>query len=278
MKTRYLICVFATLLSFGCTNAIKKTEKTPLKVHILDGGYFDFRNLDIFSKDSVYEGRRISIDNPVFLIEHQKGKLIWDVGLPDRYADRNPEKIDTTGIYSAYIREKLVDQLTKMKITPDSIDYLSVSHTHFDHIGNGNYFKNSTWIVDEKEYNWAFDENANTKNYDSLRNSRRIFFNESYDVFNDSTVVIYSMPGHTPGHTCLYIKLKDENLLLSGDLYHFIEQREFKRVPTFNTDMDMTLKSMEQFETLAKKLNARVIIQHERTHFQKLPKYPKYLE
>ncbi len=278
MKTRYFIIVFVVLLTFGCVNSNKKSGKAALKVYVLDGGFFDFRNLGIFSLDSVYEGRRMSIDNPVFLIEHEKGRLIWDLGLPDSYADRDTEKIDTTGIYNSFIREKLIDQLVKMEITPDSIDYLSVSHTHFDHIGNGNYFKNSAWIVDEKEYNWAFREKAYTKNYDSLRNSKRIFFKESYDVFKDSTVVIYSMPGHTPGHTCLSIKLKDENLLLSGDLYHFIEQRKFKRVPTFNTDVEMTLQSMEQFEKLAKKLNAKVVIQHERTHFQKLPKYPKYLE
>lgn len=278
MKTNYLICVFMIVLSIGCTDPIKKTNKTPLKVYVLDGGYFDFRNLGIFSLDSVYKNRRMSLDNPVFLIEHKEGRLIWDLGLPDRYADRDPKNIDTTGIYNSYIREKLIDQLSKMAITPDSIAYLAVSHTHFDHIGNGNYFKNSTWIVDEKEYNWAFDENANTKNYDSLRNSKRILFKDSYDVFKDSTVVIYSMPGHTPGHACLSLKLKDETLLLSGDLYHFIEQREFKRVPTFNTDMEMTLQSMQQFEELAKKLNARVIIQHERTHFQKLPSYPQYME
>jgi glyoxylase-like metal-dependent hydrolase (beta-lactamase superfamily II) len=279
MKTNYLIGAFCILFFFACTKTTKKTdEATPLKVYVLDGGYFDFRILRIFSLDSVYEGKRMSLDNPVFLIEHEKGRLIWDLGLPDQYADRDPEKLDTTGMFSSYIREKLIDQFKKMEITPDSIDYVAVSHTHFDHIGNGNYFKNSTWVVDENEYNWAFREKANTENYDSLRDSKRIFFKESYDVFKDSTVVIYSLPGHTPGHTCLSIKLKDENLLLSGDLYHFIEQREFKRVPTFNTDVDMTLQSMEQFEKLVKQLNAKVVIQHERTHFEKLPKYPKYLE
>ncbi len=278
MKTRYIIYVIVISLFFACTNSSKKTEKTHLRVYVLDGGYFDFRNLGIFSSDSVYEGRKMSIDNPVFIIEHEKGRLIWDLGLPDSYADRDPEKMDTTGIYNAFIREKLIDQLTEMEITPDSIAYLAVSHTHFDHIGNGNYFKNSTWIVDKNEYDWAFREGANTENYDSLRNSNHIFFKESYDVFKDSTVVIYSTPGHTPGHSILSIKLKDENLLLTGDLYHFIEQREFKRVPTFNTDAEMTLQSMEYFEKLAKELNAKVIIQHERTHFQKLPKYPMYLE
>ncbi len=278
MKTRYLIFVIVISFFYACTSSGKKTERSPLRVYVLDGGYFDFRNLAIFSLDSVYEGRRMSLDNPVFLIEHEKGRLIWDLGLPDGYADRDPEKLDTTGIYNSFIREKLIDQLTEMKITPDSIAYLAVSHTHFDHIGNGNYFKNSTWIVDENEYDWAFREGAYTDNYDSLRNSKHIFFEESYDVFKDSTVVIYSMPGHTPGHSILSIKLKDENLLLTGDLYHFIEQREFKRVPTFNTDAEMTLQSMEYFEKLAKELNAKVIIQHERTHFQKLPKYPMCLE
>lgn len=278
MKTKYLIIGVLILSILGCNSPKSKIEGPILKVYVLDGGYFDFRDYSFFSHDSSYVGQKKLFENAIFLIEHKNGRLIWDVGLPDRYADRDPEKIDTTGAFTSYIRVKLIDQLEKMKISLDSIDYLSVSHTHFDHIGNGNYFKNSTWIVNEDEYNWAFREKATTSNYDSLRNSKRHLFKDAYDVFKDSTVVIYSLPGHTPGHTCLSIKLKDEHLLLTGDLYHFSEQREFKRVPKFNTDVEMTLQSMEKFEKLAKKLNAQVVIQHERTHFQNLPKFPEYLE
>ncbi len=278
MKTIQLIFGLLILSILGCNTPKSKIENPILKVYVLDGGYLDFRDYSFFSHDSSYIGQKKSFDNAIFLIEHENGRLIWDVGLPDTFADRDPEKIDTTGALTSYIREKLIDQLGKMQITPDSIDYLSVSHTHFDHIGNGNYFMNSIWIVNEDEYEWAFGEKADTKLYDSLKNSKHQLFKDSYDVFKDSTVVIYSLPGHTPGHSCLSIKLKDKYLLLTGDLYHFNEQREFRRIPTFNTDVEMTLQSMERFEELAKRLDAKVIIQHERAHFQNLPKFPEYLE
>ena len=122
-------------------------------------------------------------------------------------------------------------------------------------------------------------ENKNSSHYyESLRTTEHILFEGQYDVFGDSSVIIYSMPGHTPGHMCLLVNLKDEPLLLSGGLYDFIEQREYKRVPKFNTDVDMTLKSMEVFEKLATELQARVIIQHEKEHYEELPLYPNFLE
>lgn len=68
------------------------------------------------------------------------------------------------------------------------------------------------------------------------------------------------MPGHRPGHLCLQLELKNETVFLPGDLYHFNEQREFRRVPKFNSDVQMTLKSMEKFEKLVNEKKAKVII------------------
>jgi len=154
---------------------------------------------------------------------------------------------------------------------------LITSHTHFDHVGNANYFINSTWVIDKHEYEWAMsDEQMESSSYyDSLRNSNTIQFEEKYDVFNDGKVVIYS----TPGHMALYIMLEEsQSSLLSGDCYHFNEQREYRRVPKFNTDVQQSLDSMEKFEKIASKLDAKVIIQHEMTSYLGLPKYPEYLE
>jgi hypothetical protein len=77
----------------------------------------------------------------------------------------------------------------------------------------------------------------------------------------------------------LYLKLEEsQSILLSGDLYHFNEQREFRRVPTFNTDSLQTIESMEKFEKLAVQLNAKVIIPHEESDYLDLPRYPEYLK
>jgi glyoxylase-like metal-dependent hydrolase (beta-lactamase superfamily II) len=41
-------------------------------------------------------------------------------------------------------------------------------------------------------------------------------------VFGDGTVVMLNTPGHTPGHHCLLVKLREKGpVLLTGDLTHF---------------------------------------------------------
>jgi N-acyl homoserine lactone hydrolase len=284
MKAHYSLILILVVSIYSCKNPNSQLAKSNkgggnLKVFVLDGGYMALNNLDQFTRDESYNNQRKMIDNPVFIIEHSKGRLIWDVGLPDSLADGNTGEIDTTTVATLfYVRKKLIDQINAMNLTPDSIDYLAVSHTHLDHIGNANYFKNSTWIVDERELEYAMRDGASTSNYDSLRTSKKITFKDFYDVFGDKSVIIHSMPGHTPGHMCLQIELKNETLLLTGDLYHFNEQRQFKRMPKFNTDVQMTLRSMEKFEKLVNQKKAKVIIQHERNHYTQLPVYPNYLE
>jgi glyoxylase-like metal-dependent hydrolase (beta-lactamase superfamily II) len=281
---RKLILILGTVLlvaacSYSCKSTV--TNSPNLKVYVLDGGTLILNNSLHWFNDEYKDYPSKTLANAVFLIEHPNGRLIWDAGLDDKFADRNPEDIDSTAKLVYFVNTKLVDQLKSMELTPDSIDYLVTSHTHWDHVGNAIYFINSTWIIDKKEYEWAMSEEnrKSSSYYDSLRNSKSIQFEERYDVFNDGKVVIYSTPGHTPGHMSLYIKLEEnQSILLSGDLYHFNEQREYKRVPKFNTDSLQTVNSMEKFEKLATQLNARVIIPHEVADYNRLPKYPQYLE
>jgi glyoxylase-like metal-dependent hydrolase (beta-lactamase superfamily II) len=284
MKRLVIIIGFIFILN-ACFYSCKSTDTKSfnLKVYVLDGGSFIFNNsLHWFTLGDEYNDYpQKTLANTVFLIEHPNGRLLWDAGLEDNLADRKPEEIDTTAKLVYFVRNKLIDQLKSMKLTPDSLDYFVASHTHWDHVGNANYFVNSTWILDKNEYEWAMSEERKESSsyYDSLHNSKIIEFEEKYDVFKDGKVVIYSTPGHTPGHVSMYIKLeKRQSILISGDLYHFNEQREYKRVPSFNTDSLQTLESMEKFEKLATQLNARVIIPHEVTDYLELPKYPEYLE
>ncbi len=71
------------------------------------------------------------------------------------------------------------------------------------------------------------------EHYNALKNSKTIVLhNEDHDVFGDGTVVLKTTPGHTPGHQALFVKLaKTGPLLLAGDLYHYPEERTFKRFP-----------------------------------------------
>ena len=95
------------------------------------------------------------------------------------------------------------------------------------------------------------------------------------DVFGDGSVVILAMPGHTPGHRSLLVRLKETgNVLLTGDLAHFHENYDTNGVPTFNTDRAATLASLDRFKQIAKNLKATVIIQHDQRDIAKLPAFP----
>ena len=52
------------------------------------------------------------------------------------------------------------------------------------------------------------------------------------DVFGDGTVVMLDMPGHTPGHHSLLVRLEGKGtVLLTGDLAHFQENYDSNGVP-----------------------------------------------
>ena len=61
-------------------------------------------------------------------------------------------------------------------------------------------------------------------------------------MFGDGTVVMKLAPGHSPGHQVLFLKLKQTGpVVLSGDLYHYPEERKLKRVPTFEWNQQVTV-------------------------------------
>jgi glyoxylase-like metal-dependent hydrolase (beta-lactamase superfamily II) len=96
------------------------------------------------------------------------------------------------------------------------------------------------------------------------------------DIFGDGTVTMIDLPGHTPGHHGLLVKLQHKGyVLLSGDTAHFNENYEANGVPAFNTNRADTLASLDRFKKLAANLHATMIIQHEPADIAKLPPFPK---
>jgi glyoxylase-like metal-dependent hydrolase (beta-lactamase superfamily II) len=103
--------------------------------------------------------------------------------------------------------------------------------------------------------------------------------NGDNDVFGDRSVIMLDLPGHTPGHHGLLVKLaRTGYVLLSGDAAHFRENYVNNGVPTFNFDRAQTLASLERFKSIEKNLRATVIIQHEPADLKKLPAFPAFAE
>ncbi|MFN3609100.1 MAG: N-acyl homoserine lactonase family protein [Hyphomonas sp.] len=248
---------------------MSQTSGPALYVDVLDCGTIAISDLDAFSSAGDYAGTTDTFTNTCYLINHPDGRLLWDMGVPGMLSVAGPVVQD---IFTVSLNATLTEQLEALGLTPADIDYVSISHSHFDHIGQADQVQGATWLVHQTELDLMIPADGSvpqtTADQIALFNAFKGFNREAFtgekDVFGDGSVVIFETPGHTPGHTSLQLTLPESGpVLLTGDLYHRSESRDLGRVPRFNSNEENTLASMALFEARATDLGARVIIQHE---------------
>jgi N-acyl homoserine lactone hydrolase len=159
------------------------------------------------------------------------------------------------------------------------VTVVGISHYHFDHIGQAASFPHARLIMGPGDLA-ALRSAAPGVNPAPLARwisggGQVTEANGDHDVYGDGKVVVLNLPGHTPGHRGLLVRLASGPVLLSGDIYHFTEQVQRRGVPPFNTSRAETLASMDRFDRLGRNLRANVIIQHEPADVAKLPAFPQ---
>ena len=257
-------------------------DSASLRLYVLDCGHFEVSDLGVFDRAGAYDGEAGELVDTCYLIRHPNGDLLWDTGVPDAL-NVEPDGV-TDPPFHVTMAKTLKGQLAELGLAPGDIELLSLSHSHFDHVGNVSDYAGATWLVESAERAFMFSDaaRANARSfaaYSALESAETVELDGDWDVFGDASVRIISTPGHTPGHASLLVNLENSGpILLTGDLYHITESRKNRRIPTFNTDADETLRSMDKFEALAASTGARVVIQHEPDDIAALPKSPDYLD
>ena len=217
---------------------------------------------------------------PCYLIKHDKGLLLWDAGLPREVADAEGP-VPFEGGAMQYDRW-IIDQLAAMGLAPADITYVAYSHLHFDHAGAANELTDSTVIMQQSEWDAAFDPErafVDTSLIAGIKDARLKIIDGDYDVFGDGSVRMVYAPGHTSGHQSLLVMLdKTGPVMLSGDLYHTRANRELRRAPTFNVNAEQTLESMDKVEKLITATGATLWIEHDKALADTLRKAPEYYE
>jgi N-acyl homoserine lactone hydrolase len=251
-------------------------------LHIADPERFRLKKEDLATTD---------MSVACFLVTHPKGTLIWDTGVvPDSawIPTGNPTTqhivLPDLQQRDATVVKPLKGQLAELGYSPSDVSYLVLSHYHYDHTANANEFAGATWLVRQVEREAMFAEKppgtTQPSSYSALRNSKVVIIRtDEHDVFGDGTVVIKSAPGHTQGHQVLYLKLaKTGGVVLSGDLYHYPEERKLGRVPTFEFNQDQTRATRVAIDAFLNKTGAQLWIQHDIRGNAKLKKSPNFYE
>jgi glyoxylase-like metal-dependent hydrolase (beta-lactamase superfamily II) len=276
---------FALLILLGAclSQAADKHPKAPksLRLYIFDCGTIHTTSVDTYSlKKEEVGSTEMAI--PCILVVHPKGALMWDNGdIPDKAFPPGGGQA-TAGVVTQ--ARPLLPQLAEVGYTPADISYLAMSHYHGDHVANANAFAGSTWLVRKVERDRMFSNDpiprSDPANYALLKNSKTVLIDkDEYDVFGDGKVIIKSTPGHTPGHQSLFLKLaKTGPVVLSGDLYHYPEERTLHRLPVTEFNKDQTAASRAELDVFLKKTGAQLWIQHDFLGNAKLKKAPAYYE
>jgi N-acyl homoserine lactone hydrolase len=217
---------------------------------------------------------------PCFLVVHPKGILLFDTGLSDRLVGR-PLYENIDGGYGQIKFNTLRGQLADIGVAPSDITYLAISHSHFDHVGNANDYAGATWLTQKAELDFMFGPAADRTYlplYAALARARQVVFQGDHDVFGDGTVVLKFTPGHTPGHQSLYVRLaRTGGVLISGDLYHYAEERTRNRMPK-EEQAAGTPASRAAIERFLKEKNAQLWIGHSMAFFRDAIKSPGWYE
>lgn len=248
-----------------------------LELWRLDCGNFTFNDFNAFFSDtSEYPAGPKELAGSCYLIRHGDQYLLWDTGVPAAIVGHPV----TTPEYTARLNASIVDQLTRIGVRREQISHVGISHYHFDHVGQAAEFAHARLVIGAGDIA-ALRARGTTLEQEAgalrpwLEGGGQVTeARGDLDLFEDGSVVLLNLPGHTPSHTGLLVRLASGPVLLSGDTYHFAEQVARRGVPPFNTNRAESLASMDRFDRLARNLHARVIIQHEPADIAKLPAFP----
>src|SRR5258707_5093468 len=251
-------------------------------LHIADMGRFELKKEEVATTD---------LSVACFLVVHPKGTLVWDTGAVPDASWKPTGNLTTQHLVlpdgqqrDVTLTNTLTAQLAELGYSPADITYLALSHYHYDHTANANAFAGATWLVRQNEREAMFAEKppgtTRPSTYSALQGSKTLILrSDEHDVFGDGSVVVKSAPGHTPGHQILYLKLsKMGAVVLSGDLYHYPEERVLDRVPTFEFNAEQTRATRLAIDAFLKKTGAQLWIQHDFEGNARLKKSPNFYE
>ena len=92
-----------------------------------------------FSDTYAYSGLKVQLTFSCYLIRHGDDYMIWDTG-------------NSTTAGAAAPKSTLVELLTQLKLTPEQIKYVAISHYHGDHTGQAALFPHSTLLIGKGDW------------------------------------------------------------------------------------------------------------------------------
>jgi glyoxylase-like metal-dependent hydrolase (beta-lactamase superfamily II) len=268
-----------------------------MKLHIIQTGFTKvpygqfFGGLDGWSglkgkfKFATDKSHYILVPVNCFLIEHpSEGPILIDTGI--NLAQAKNHKTYYTGItgiitdedeYLMNPEEEITSQLESIGYKCSDVNKIILTHLHEDHVGGLKYFPHSKifissdeWLLKDKKILGLIPQVypkslSMITSVETIKYSSGPFYNfpRSQDIFNDGSIIMLPTPGHSIGHSSIFIQFGDYQVLLCGDSLYTLRHLAVDQVMSIIIDAKLTanyIDSIRLTQELKKNLPNLVII------------------
>jgi N-acyl homoserine lactone hydrolase len=220
-----------------------------------------------------HPSEQIVVPCPSFLIQHERGLVLWDTGLYPGAAD-DPVGVFGQGLVDflgmQYEPHQRVDrQIEALGFSLSDIKFVIASHAHFDHAGGLYLFPQAKIIMGAGEISYALWPMPHHVDFfrraDILAVPRQSIYEvaRELDLFGDGSITILPSPGHTPGSLSLLVQLPSRAFILTGDAIHIREELDtLLPLPDDHNPVE-AVRSIERIRLLATTNDAAIWIGHD---------------
>jgi N-acyl homoserine lactone hydrolase len=156
-----------------------------------------------------------------------------------------------------------------------SPDTVVMTHLHVDHASGVSEFPDATFVLAAEEWRAAttsgpthgyvrrqFDHafDYRTLDFEGADADSYATFGRSFDLFGDGAVRLVFTPGHSAGHVSVILRLRERELLVTGDAAYLMETIETGHVPYRMDDEHRFKRSLREIQLYLKQAPDAVVI------------------
>ncbi len=219
----------------------------------------------------------VDVPTHCVLVETPGGRLLWDTSCPRAWEERwGPTGLQDFFPYDKVSDDEYLDaRLAQVGVQPGDIDYVVLSHLHFDHAGNAGLFKGTSakLVCSDIEKNFAFGfdgpfTGAHLKaDYEDLE-----FETVSGDTEFLPGVTLLATPGHTAGCMSMQVDLPDSGtMIFTSDAVYMGASYGPPVVPaSIVANLEDFYASVEKLRGIAERTDATMVFGHDAEQIHQL--------
>jgi glyoxylase-like metal-dependent hydrolase (beta-lactamase superfamily II) len=206
-------------------------EGPDISLNLVVTGHHDGPEALVFRGGSLSKTSRAVYSGVI--VRHPQATFLFEGGIGSRIAGEFERNFNgwQKKLFAYVADEPLLLQLKKGGIDPGKLKFLLLTHLHWDHAGIIKDFPGTPVRVTQNEYEGSLKAGTEGStgtfreqfddpsiNWDFIKFAEERFgpYSRSLDLFNDQSVVLVPIAGHTPGGLGMFVTLK------SGERYFFI--------------------------------------------------------